>query len=533
MKRNKMIIIYLMGILLCLMAVFLPGDKTDLPINSITIIEEDNKLYFKSKVKLDKYVIYINQNKMEIKKNDIDKEKLMITKPKKLTDIVINEEQKGITIKYKISNQNKITNILKVEGYYNNKKIAKSKSIKVKQDSEISNSVIYINNKEFKSLDNQLINYNSLQEGKNKITIKNYDKYGNETDNTIDYKYKKINIKQENNQVKYDYEKGYKYYLVNNETNRKIELNNENIDLNNIFNNIFNNTTINSPYNFGSNIENSSANISWECNNTEFNYNYYIEGVKGDEKIYSDINNYSVVNNIKGYYYHFGKEDIYDVSTKDDFIENDNFVYKLSEYGQYYFYIRAVDSNGNLSKQEQINIKYPSPIPIDDKMSLIQSFVSRDSTVTDSKYYKVLNTIYNYIPNNVINLLKNNNIKINITDIDLRIILSDLTNETENTHMQGFFLPDSNLLYVGGDYPEAVLHEIGHAVDDYTGWVSCLTAFDSSYSERYNINISEHCSSNNLEYFAEAFFIYFYNPNELKNNAPNTYYYINNIINNI
>lgn len=526
-NQRKKIIFCLIGMLGGVL--FFSGDKPDTAVNLINITEKNNELYFNNKVPIDKYMIYINQKRIKIKNNAIDKNKVMINPPNKLNDVKINENKDGIIIEYKEPIKSESINTIKIEGYYNEEKIAESKKYNIKQKNKIINSVICINGKEYSLSNNQFIDYSNFQKGENEIKIKNFDEYNNESTNTLKYEYKKIDIKQENNQVKYNKEKEYKYYLIDNNNNKKIELNNGNIDLNNIFTNII----VNSPYDLNSQIDNLSINISWNSDKAINNYQYYIEGIKDNKKIYSDINNYSAINNIKGYYYHLGLESTYEITQRDNYTEDKEITNKVSQYGRYYFYIKAVDNNGNLSEQKQIAINCNSPIPTDNKMNTILSFVSRDSAVNDTQYYKVLNTIYNYIPNNIINLLKNNNIKINITNIDLRDILFNLTGEIETTHMQGVFLPELNQLYIGGDYPDAIIHEIGHAVDDYLDWKSCESDFESSYNERYNINISTHCSSNNLEYFAEAFYIYFFNPDYLKNNASNTYFYINNVINNI
>ena len=84
-------------------------------------------------------------------------------------------------------------------------------------------------------------------------------------------------------------------------------------------------------------------------------------------------------------------------------------------------------------------------------------------------------------------------------------------------------------------FRRAVVHEIGHAYDDYLGWVSGSEEFKKIYKaekNKFKVHdyISTHYLDNEREYFAEAFQEYIYYPKKLKVNTPETYKFMTELI---
>lgn len=85
-------------------------------------------------------------------------------------------------------------------------------------------------------------------------------------------------------------------------------------------------------------------------------------------------------------------------------------------------------------------------------------------------------------------------------------------------------------------FRRAVVHEIGHAYDDYLGWVSGSEEFKKIYkAEKNKFKVTGfvsdgHYKANEREYFAEAFQMIIYNPKVLESSAPETYKFMTELI---
>ena len=82
---------------------------------------------------------------------------------------------------------------------------------------------------------------------------------------------------------------------------------------------------------------------------------------------------------------------------------------------------------------------------------------------------------------------------------------------------------------------DAILHEAGHAIDSSLSFVSNSAEFNEIFSAEKNTFCSFHSTNVNntsttSEYFAEAFYMCYYSPNEMKLHCPATYNYITNLI---
>jgi len=75
------------------------------------------------------------------------------------------------------------------------------------------------------------------------------------------------------------------------------------------------------------------------------------------------------------------------------------------------------------------------------------------------------------------------------------------------------------------------LHELGHLVDTQVfGFVSVTTEFKNIHEAEVSALPKNIGLQSSTEYFAEAISYYFYKSDFLKNNAPRTYSFINNLI---
>lgn len=85
---------------------------------------------------------------------------------------------------------------------------------------------------------------------------------------------------------------------------------------------------------------------------------------------------------------------------------------------------------------------------------------------------------------------------------------------------------------------KAVLHELGHFLDYYTGYTSDTDSYKATWGSELEAFKSFHFTAEaNIntphEYFAESFQVYVESPDELKEKCPQSYDYIGGIINGI
>lgn len=138
----------------------------------------------------------------------------------------------------------------------------------------------------------------------------------------------------------------------------------------------------------------------------------------------------------------------------------------------------------------------------------------------------------------------NENIPENIMSVlisqDYKIATSEHPGEAYGVkYVDGLTDTHGNVIYVKnyeGKFRKSVAHEVGHAFDDCMDFPSKSEEFKDIYNEEKDSirgsaedNI-EYCKQTPQEYFAEAFQIYIYEPEILKDSAPRTYKYINQVV---
>ena len=113
-------------------------------------------------------------------------------------------------------------------------------------------------------------------------------------------------------------------------------------------------------------------------------------------------------------------------------------------------------------------------------------------------------------------------------------------NRTAGSTIAGITYLDENIIWIEKNTSErVVLHEMGHAIDERMGYVSCLEKFAKIYDKYWNSyyeigkNVPDsHSCSTTQEYFAALFADYIASPDYLKEHAPEAYNYFNELLNN-
>lgn len=109
-------------------------------------------------------------------------------------------------------------------------------------------------------------------------------------------------------------------------------------------------------------------------------------------------------------------------------------------------------------------------------------------------------------------------------------------------HISGLTIPELKEILIKNDekkYRQAVVHEIFHAYDDTLNFISESDEFISIYNEeKEKMVVTGFISAgqykvNEKEYFAEACQMWVYDKETLKESAPKTYDFINDLLKNL
>ena len=85
------------------------------------------------------------------------------------------------------------------------------------------------------------------------------------------------------------------------------------------------------------------------------------------------------------------------------------------------------------------------------------------------------------------------------------------------------------MLYVNDEWPGAVVHEMGHYVNDTLGMFSSLAENRKLYETEAG-KISSYAKENDREYFAEVFRLYVTEPQLLRLISPSSYQMAQNAV---
>ena len=118
-------------------------------------------------------------------------------------------------------------------------------------------------------------------------------------------------------------------------------------------------------------------------------------------------------------------------------------------------------------------------------------------------------------------------------------LVESLDEEYNLKYVSGITIPEIKEIILEADsekFRQTVAHEVFHAFDDYLGFISDSDEFISIYEQEKDlmqvtgfVSAGQH-TANTKEYFAEACQMYVYDAEILKDSAPQTYRFINNIL---
>ena len=195
----------------------------------------------------------------------------------------------------------------------------------------------------------------------------------------------------------------------------------------------------------------------------------------------------------------------------------------------------------NIENSKKINILYSlkiDSIEDEEEKDIEESstnFVKKDGEVADS-YINMANNYFEKLPENIKTKLLENGWNIYITDENLAEKYYANTYEK----IAGVTVYDEKNIYIearSGAIKNSIYHEVGHAIDSEHGFTSQNEDFNEIYeNEQENFvevgnEESNYGTSSNLEYFAETFNQIMLYPESAKENVPESYEYIENLVN--
>lgn len=139
------------------------------------------------------------------------------------------------------------------------------------------------------------------------------------------------------------------------------------------------------------------------------------------------------------------------------------------------------------------------------------------------------------LPKHILNDFENTDWTITLTSNDIATTYS--SDGDKKNSVKGITEYDFHKIYIQLDKEsiyDTPLHEMGHWIDNYYGNLSKKDNFQEIYKKdgwhfKYDFyNISEFSQE---EMFAEAIYIFYNEPNHLKEKCPNTYKYVKNFLN--
>lgn len=154
--------------------------------------------------------------------------------------------------------------------------------------------------------------------------------------------------------------------------------------------------------------------------------------------------------------------------------------------------------------------------------------------ITEGNLYKktVDNVMQSYqaIPEKIRNAFEDGGYKIKITEWDItEEAYAPYGGYHGTARIQAVFDYEKKILFINDEYPNTVIHEMGHFVNDF------LSMYSSRLENKKILcseakKISCYAETNDKEFFAESFRLYIAEPQLLKNISPSTYNMIDTAI---
>ncbi|MCC0726747.1 cell wall-binding repeat-containing protein [Clostridioides sp. ZZV14-6045] len=207
--------------------------------------------------------------------------------------------------------------------------------------------------------------------------------------------------------------------------------------------------------------------------------------------------------------------------------------------------IRLIDVNSpQVIYNGPIDVILLSNINLDTKKikllnDLINIKLSNKKEINQNELNDMVKDI-SYIDLSLLNILKVNNKKIIITDMDVTGIEEFKSlkgkkvptyKDTTYEELAGLSNNKIAVAVLGKSHMSSsksvILHETAHLIDSTLGEISKSNEFKKLCSdEAKNMYQIDYVTGNSVEYFAESVMNYYIKPIEMKNNTPNTYYFI-------
>lgn len=165
-----------------------------------------------------------------------------------------------------------------------------------------------------------------------------------------------------------------------------------------------------------------------------------------------------------------------------------------------------------------------------------QAYSGRNNVlITEGNLYErtvdLLMQAYRTIPENIRMTFEKNNFRIKMTEWDI----------VEEAYLpyggywgmgkvQAVLDYEKKLIYVNDEFPNSIVHEMGHFVNNYLQMYSSRRDNKLLFYREAG-KISSYAEENDREFFAEAFRLYITSPQILQMLSPDTYAMVNNAIN--
>ncbi|NMA95328.1 MAG: hypothetical protein GX974_04740 [Clostridiales bacterium] len=486
--------------------------------------------------------------------------------PETIEDIEVDYYREKIVLNWNEPLDRGSDNTFKV--YFVNKyglRTLKSQAYTYNYISGIDKYILKIADNLFETIENKLdIENSELDPGIHKISILTYDSEGNESDPFEEVTIRNIVLDLEEDDdiftiINSDTAQDYTYMVhIDNEI---IPVQGSSIRHMDIFKDI---PEFEAPILNKGLFADDFVEFSWGTPKIErISYNYYIEGIgsKYGNRVYSP--DFSRTSRISGYYYDVNQIEEYEISRDDRCIDPyDRFIFlidldyeqnklELAEddgaelvgmsgiefsgnYRPYYIHIALMDNCSNLSE----TFTYELYLPSKEKLEIAETFFKLREPIYNK--YDLEKRHVAMLPMNIINFIKEHNLKIYLNDDDLGYIYDIKTGEKTDAKAIGTYYGHNNTILIDSKmYNQmVVLHEVGHSIDyvlSKGSWLSTKRDFVNIYRQEKDklYKDSEYYRREPQEYFAEAFSDYIKEPYKVKHIAPLTYEYMRNLIESI
>ena len=158
-----------------------------------------------------------------------------------------------------------------------------------------------------------------------------------------------------------------------------------------------------------------------------------------------------------------------------------------------------------------------------------------DILITEGKIYEkaadIMMKSYLKVPEKIRNVFENQGFRIKMTEWDVaEEAYAPYGGYRDVGKIKAVFDYERKMLYINDEWPEEVVHEMGHFLNDYLGMYSSLPENKKIYFSERN-KISSYAEENDREFFAEAFRLYILEQKLLQVISMDTFNMINESVN--